>query len=75
MEPQKTQIAPYDDEIVKKFVLVTLMWAFVAMLVGVIAALQLASLTWAGILRRRRPEESTAALCARPGSRRNSREA
>jgi cytochrome c oxidase cbb3-type subunit I/II len=43
MEIQKTEFAPYDDEIVKKFVLVTLLWAFVAMLVGVLAACQMAS--------------------------------
>ena len=43
MEPLKTEFAPYDDGIVKKFVLVTLLWAFVAMLVGVLAAFQLAS--------------------------------
>lgn len=37
-----TETVKYDDDIVRKFVLATVLWGFVGMLVGVIIALQLA---------------------------------
>ncbi|MBI3541886.1 MAG: cytochrome-c oxidase, cbb3-type subunit I [Deltaproteobacteria bacterium] len=63
----------YDDEIVKKFALATIVWGVVAMLVGVVAALQLANwklnlgLPWT-TFGRLRPLHTNAAIFAFAGN-------
>lgn len=70
-QPQET--FSYDDEIVKKFTLATLVWGGVAFLVGILAALQLASwhlnfdLSWL-TFGRLRPLHTNAAIFAFGGN-------
>ena len=65
--------APYDDRIVKKFVVATLVWAFVGFLLGVIVAFQLANwklnfgLPWT-TFGRLRPLHTNAAIFAFAGN-------
>ena len=66
-------IVRYDDDIVKKFVLATILWGFVGMLVGIIIALQLADwrlnfgLPWISF-GRLRPLHTNAAIFAFGGN-------
>ncbi len=70
---QKLERFSYDDNIVKFFVIATLVWGFVAFLVGIIAALQLASwkfnfdLQWISF-GRLRPLHTNAAIFAFAGN-------
>ena len=72
-DEQKMETFSYDDEIVKKFVLATMIWAGVAFLVGLIAALQLAdwrfnfNLPWL-TFGRLRPLHTNAAIFAFGGN-------
>ncbi|NUM89755.1 MAG: cbb3-type cytochrome c oxidase subunit I, partial [Bdellovibrionales bacterium] len=75
MNPDKQPIleVTYDDAIVKKFAIATLLWGFVAFLVGVIAALQMAdwrfnfNLPWI-TFGRLRPLHTNAAIFAFGGN-------
>ncbi|HJV23425.1 MAG TPA: cbb3-type cytochrome c oxidase subunit I, partial [Holophagaceae bacterium] len=73
MDPRSNEIAPYDDKIVKQFVVATLLWAFVGLLLGVIIAFQLASwklnfgLPWI-TFGRLRPLHTNAAIFAFAGN-------
>ena len=44
--PPKNDTFQYDDSIVKKFIIATIGWGFVALLVGVVLATQLANWTF-----------------------------
>ena len=73
MDPHANEIAPYDDKIVKQFVVATLVWGFVGLLLGVIIAFQLASwklnfgLPWISF-GRLRPLHTNAAIFAFAGN-------
>ncbi len=73
MEPQEHGLRPYDDSIVKQFVVATLGWAFVAFLLGVVVALQMADhrvnfgLPWISF-GRLRPVHTNAAIFAFAGN-------
>src|SRR5688572_13340555 len=72
-QPQSALASVYDDEIVKKFVLATIVWGFVAFLVGALVALQLANwrfnfgLPWL-TFGRLRPLHTNAAIFAFAGN-------
>ncbi|MBI3131439.1 MAG: cytochrome-c oxidase, cbb3-type subunit I [Acidobacteria bacterium] len=73
MDPHANEIAPYDDKVVKQFVVATLVWGFVGLLLGVIIAFQLASwklnfgLPWISF-GRLRPLHTNAAIFAFAGN-------
>ncbi|HJW33890.1 MAG TPA: cytochrome-c oxidase, cbb3-type subunit I [Holophagaceae bacterium] len=73
MDPHANEIAPYDEKIVKQFVVATLVWGFVGLLLGVIIAFQLASwklnfgLPWISF-GRLRPLHTNAAIFAFAGN-------
>ncbi|MGZ3694826.1 MAG: cytochrome-c oxidase, cbb3-type subunit I [Bdellovibrionota bacterium] len=70
---QETQVLRYDDEIVKKFILATVVWGLVAFLVGALVATQLANwrfnfgLPWL-TFGRLRPLHTNAAIFAFAGN-------
>jgi cytochrome c oxidase cbb3-type subunit I/II len=73
MDTQDAPLKPYDDAIVKKFVVATLVWAFVAFLLGVLVAVQMADfrfnfgLPWTSF-GRLRPLHTNAAIFAFAGN-------